>query len=45
MMWKDSQKMGIGESGQTDKYYLVASYFPAGNIEGRFEDNLSTFSK
>lgn len=46
MIWRSSQKIGIGEAGRAvGKYYLVVSHFPPGNIYGQYKNNIQTFSK
>ncbi len=46
MMWANSEKVGIGEAGQAaSKYFLVASYYPPGNILDQYQQNLFDFSK
>ena len=46
MVWKSSKRIGIGESGSaTGKFYIVASYYPPGNTDGGFEENVWQQSK
>ena len=46
MVWKSSKRIGIGESGSaTGKFYIVASYYPPGNTDGGFEENVLPKSK
>ena len=50
MIWKSSQKFGIGyycsqdkneeENPQNNKYYYVALFYPAGNIPGEYKSNI-----
>ena len=41
MIWRDSEKFGIGEEGQTGQnFYVVAAYYPPGNMDGGYEDNV-----
>jgi len=42
VIWKSSQKIGVGraitDNGQT--VYVVCNYLPAGNVTGRYKDNV-----
>ncbi len=41
MIWKNSQKIGVGISQANTGYiYIVANYYPGGNIEGQFKENV-----
>ncbi|XP_072452910.1 Golgi-associated plant pathogenesis-related protein 1 isoform X2 [Notamacropus eugenii] len=43
MIWKNTKKMGVGKASANDgSSYVVARYFPAGNIvnPGFFEENI-----
>ena len=41
MIWKNSQKIGVGISqANTGYFYIVANYYPGGNIEGQFKENV-----
>ena len=50
MIWKNSQKFGIGyyrsqdkneeENPKNNKYYYVALFYPAGNIPGEYKSNI-----
>ncbi|XP_028413499.1 uncharacterized protein LOC114536337 isoform X2 [Dendronephthya gigantea] len=46
MIWRGSRKIGIGEGGRaTGKFYLVASFFPPGNIPEYFTENVLNRTK
>ena len=46
MVWKSSQLIGIGEAGQArGNFYIVARYYPPGNVEGEYKENVLPFSK
>ena len=45
MVWKGSRELGIAQSYYDDedgfrKYIIAANYFPSGNIEGTYEENV-----
>lgn len=43
MVWKSTQKLGVGKATASDgSSFVVARYFPAGNItnQGHFENNV-----
>lgn len=41
LVWKDSNQVGFGYAkSRTGKYYGVANYYPAGNYQGEFGDNV-----
>ena len=41
VVWKDTKEVGFGKSkGQNGKIYVVANYYPAGNVMGYFKDNV-----
>ena len=41
MIWKNSQKIGVGiTQSNTGYFYIVANYYPGGNIEGQFKENV-----
>ena len=40
-MWKGSKEIGVGKAqGRDGKTIVVASYRPAGNMAGRFAENV-----
>ena len=40
VMWKSTKLFGCGISCNTDKCYVVCNYYPAGNIENKYEENI-----
>ena len=41
LVWVGSKKMGVAKAvGQGGKQYVVARYDPAGNVTGKFQDNV-----
>ncbi len=41
MIWKNTKQVGFGIAKfQDGGYYMVAYYYPAGNINGQFSDNV-----
>lgn len=41
LVWKDSKLVGIGiVTGWNGKVYVVCSYDPAANIDGKFQRNV-----
>ena len=40
MIWKNTEEIGIGFEKNDDKMYVVAYYYPAGNIFNEFESNV-----
>ena len=40
VVWKDSQYVGMGISGKNNQYFVVANYFPAGNWDGQYIQNV-----
>jgi uncharacterized protein YkwD len=40
LVWKATQKIGCGTSRCNGRVYLVCNYFPAGNVEGQFAQNV-----
>lgn len=46
VIWKDSKKVGFGVYRASDgSFYVVANYYPAGNLLGRFKDNVFQIPK
>jgi glioma pathogenesis-related protein 2 len=45
LVWKGTTKLGVGRvAGQGDQWwetYIVANFYPAGNMSGRFQQNVS----
>ena len=40
-MWKTSKEFGIGKAKTKDgKWFVVANYYPAGNMQGTYADNV-----
>lgn len=41
VIWKDTREVGFGVArGKDGNFYAVANYFPAGNYQGRFSENV-----
>ena len=40
LVWKGSQEVGFGLAFKGNDYYVVANYYPAGNIIGDFANNV-----
>jgi len=40
LVWKDTKEVGFGIANKGNRYYIVANYFPAGNIVGQFTKNV-----
>ena len=41
VVWKGSKEVGIGKAfGNDGRVFVVANYYPAGNILGKFKDNV-----
>jgi len=40
VVWKGSQHVGIGIGSKGNNYFVVANYFPAGNWEGEYTNNV-----
>lgn len=41
MIWKDSKEVGFGKAKTADgKWFVVANYYPAGNVSGKYKDNV-----
>ena len=40
VVWKATQKLGVGCATAGDKFYLVANYDPSGNYEGEYAANV-----
>lgn len=42
VVWENSNQLGIGIafSGDSKKVWIVAEYYPAGNVAGQFPDNV-----
>ncbi|XP_030374306.1 uncharacterized protein LOC115623894 [Scaptodrosophila lebanonensis] len=45
VIWKSSKKMGVGKAkSSSGAYYVVARYTPAGNVVGKFKENVLPLS-
>ena len=42
VIWKESRELGIAYAKNGDVYFAVANYYPAGNEEGRYNENVFT---
>ena len=41
LIWKDTKEVGFGFSNdKKGNFYVVANYFPCGNIEGQYQNNV-----
>merc|ERR1712136_538301 len=40
VVWKDSTQLGVGLAVSNGEAYVVARYYPAGNMMGRFDQNV-----
>lgn len=41
VVWKDSKQLGVGYATANNGFAVcVANYFPAGNFEGQFPENV-----
>ena len=40
VVWKDSQYVGMGIGSKGNNYFVVANYFPAGNWDGQYTNNV-----
>ena len=40
VIWKSTQEVGFGVANKGSTYYVVANYYPAGNIWGEFQTNV-----
>jgi uncharacterized protein YkwD len=40
VVWKESKYLGVGIGKVGNSYYVVANYFPCGNIKGQYKDNV-----
>lgn len=45
LLWKTSQKLGVGVAKDNSGYIVVANYNPPGNVKPYFIDNLPTFTE
>ena len=43
LVWKNSKLIGCGLSCNDDLCYLVCDFYPPGNIENEYEENVSAF--
>lgn len=42
IVWKGTKEIGVGRSYTTDgRVFVVCNYYPAGNVIGRFQENVS----
>jgi len=40
VVWRSSTHLGVGKAEGTDSDFVVAVYYPPGNMEGTFEENV-----
>lgn len=40
VIWKDTKEVGFGVANKGNTYYVVANYYPPGNIKGNFANNV-----
>ena len=41
LIWKNTKEVGFGFSyDRKGNFYVVANYFPSGNIEGQYQNNV-----
>ena len=41
VVWKGSKEIGVGKSfGRDGRVFVVCNYLPAGNVIGRFQENV-----
>lgn len=40
VVWKNTQKLGVGVARTDDTWYVVCNYWPAGNVIGKFKENV-----
>ena len=40
LVWRDTKQIGIGRASKGQAVFVVANYSPAGNVQGRFEENV-----
>ena len=40
LIWKSTKEVGFGVANKGNTYYVVANYFPAGNVKGQFATNV-----
>ena len=44
VVWKSSKEIGCG-FGESDGYYVVCNYYPAGNFHGQFDKNVFPYKE
>lgn len=40
VVWRDTEEMGVAFAKHGNKLYVVANYYPPGNYQGRFNENV-----
>lgn len=40
LVWKDSRELGVGVAGESGSLYMIAVYYPKGNVIGSFRLNV-----
>lgn len=40
LIWKGTKEVGFGVANKGNTYFVVANYFPAGNVKGQFKENV-----
>ena len=40
LVWRDTKQIGIGRASKGHSVFVAGNYSPAGNVQGRFEENV-----